>query len=142
MRKTMPETLRQPTWLRALAEAAKEQHLTLPPFTGHAMGGARTVTVAGGRFVTFKRRLIPAYQAAIDSIEWALWREQDNLPGRIAAFREPLDPQRANVANALSLIKGWLLDGWTPAEAKAAVGAHPQVQPVEDRPASGAEKRE
>jgi hypothetical protein len=142
MKKTMSNPLRQQSWLPALAEAAKEQNLALPSFTGHAMGGARTVSVAGGRFVTFKRRLVPEDQAAIDGIEWALWREQDDLPERIAAFREPLAPQRENVANTLSLIKGWLLDGWTPAEAKAAVGAHPHVQPVEDLPASGAEKRE
>jgi hypothetical protein len=134
MKKTMSKTLQQQSWLRALAEAARQQSLTLPPFTGHAMGGARTLSVADGRFVTFKRRLVPADQAEVDGIEWALWLEHDDLPERIAAFREPLEPKRENLANALSLLKGWLLDGWTPAEAKARVGTHPRVQSVEDLP--------
>jgi hypothetical protein len=132
---------RQQSWLRAIAGAAKEQNLTLPSFTGHAMGGARTESAVDGRFVTFKRRLVHQDQAQVDGIEWALWLGQDGLPERIAAFREPLEPKRENVANVLTLIKGWLLDRWAPAEAKAAVGMHPRVQIVEDLPAGGGQKR-
>jgi hypothetical protein len=134
MKKTMIKTPRQRSWLRSLAEAAKEQNVALPPFTGRAMAAARTPSVGGGRFVTFKRRLVPADQAGVDGIEWALWLDQDDLPERIAAFREPVDPKPGDVANALALIKGWLLDGWTPAETKAAAGRHPRAQPVDDAP--------
>jgi hypothetical protein len=141
MKKMKTKSPRRPSWLKAIAEAARQQNLPLPSFTGHAMGGARTVSVADGRFVTFKRRLVPEAQAAIDGIEWGLWREQDDLPERIAAFRESLEPNQEDVSKALSLIKGWLLDGWTLAEVNVAVGTHPRRQPVENLPASGSEQR-
>lgn len=124
----------QQSWLRAIAEAAKEQRVSLPAFTGHGMGSACSLSNAGRRFITFKRRLVPAAQTAVDGIEWALWLEQEGLPVRVAAFREPQEPNRENVKAALSLLKGWLVDGWTPEEAKAAVRAHPRAQPVDELP--------
>jgi len=117
---------------RSLAEAAKEQAISLPPFTGHGMGTARTLSVAGGRFVTFKHRLVQNEQAEVDGIEWTLWREQDGLPLPVAAFREPLSPNGKNVSVALALIKGWLVDGWSPDTTRQAVEAHPRKQMVED----------
>jgi hypothetical protein len=131
MRK-MTENPRQQSWLRAIAAAAKAEGVSLPSFTGHAMGGARSVSVEGGRFITFKRRLVPAAQAEVDGIEWTLWLEQDDLPTPIAAFREPAEPKPENVTTALSLLKGWLAEGWTPEEAKVAVGTHPRAQPVQE----------
>ena len=38
----MTKSPRAQSWLRALAEAAKVRGVSLPSFTGHAMGGART----------------------------------------------------------------------------------------------------
>ena len=118
------KTPRQQSWLRALAEAAKEQGVPLPSFTGHGMGSARSVKVGDGRFITFKRRLVPAAQAEVDGVEWTLWREQDDLPVPVAAFREPMEPKPESVTTALALLKGWLVDGWTPEEAQAAVRTH------------------
>ncbi len=89
------------------------------------MGTARSVTVAGGRFVTFKRRLIPADQAESDGVEWTLRLEADETPVPIAAFRQPLTPMHEEVAATLSFLKGWLLERWTPGEAKAKVDQHP-----------------
>src|SRR5262245_29423751 len=131
MKKTT-EKPRQRAWLSAIAEAAKEQGIPLPPFTGHGMGSARSAKVADGRFITFKRRLVPAAQAVGDGVEWTLWLEQDDLPTPIAAFRESLEPKPENVTDALSLLKGWLVEGWTLDEARLAVGQHPGAQVVEE----------
>ena len=142
MKKMMTKAPRQQSWLRALAEVAKEQDVPLPSFTGHAMGGARSASVGDGRFVTFKRRLVPVEQAKVDGVEWTLWLDQDDMPVPVAAFREPVEPKREQVATALVLLKGWLVDGWNSEEAKAAVGRHPRVQPVADLPLPSAERRE
>ena len=77
--------------------------------------------------------LAPVAQAEIDGVEWTLWRKQDDLPVPLAAFREPQQPKQENVTVALSLLEGWLVDGWTPDEAKAAVRKHPRAQIVEER---------
>lgn len=126
----MTEFFKQQSWLKAITRVAKEQAVILPSFTGHGMGSARTVSVANGRFVTFKRRLVSAVRAEVDGVEWTLWYEQDDLPMPVAAFREPLEPTEENVRTALSLFKGWLVDGWTSDEAKAAVRSHPKAQPI------------
>ena len=131
----MTERPQQRAWLSAIAEAAKEQGILLPPFTGHGMGSARSVKTRDGRFITFKRRLVPTAQAEIDGVEWTLWLEKEDLPRPIAAFREPLEPKQETVAGALSLLKGWLLDAWTPDEAKLAVAQHPRSHIVEEVPA-------
>jgi hypothetical protein len=122
--------------LNAIAEAAKEQGQPLPPFTVHGMGSARSTKTADGRFITFKRRLVPAAQAEIDGVEWTLWCEQDDLPVAVAAFRRPLLPRPDHVAVSLSLLKGWLLDRWTPAEAKIALQKHPRARALEEPLAS------
>ncbi len=139
----MSDTTRRPSWLRAIAEAAKAQGVVLPPFTGHAMGAARSTMVEDGRFITFKRRLVPAAQAEVDGIEWTLWQEQDGLPVPVASFREGLEPKEPNIANVLAILKGWLVDGWTPDEVKTAISKHPRVQPVQELPPPpNGEKRE
>jgi hypothetical protein len=140
--KKMTSNSRQQSWLSAIAEAAKEQAVALPSFTGHAMGSARTASIANGRFVTFKRRLLPAAQAEVDGIEWALWLDQNDLPVPVAAFREPLEAKRESVATVLSLLKGWLVDGWPLAEMKDAVSKHPRAQPVEELSPSSGERTE
>jgi hypothetical protein len=131
MRK-MVENPRQKGWLSAIAEAATEEGISLPQFNGLGMGSARSEEVAGGRYITFKRRLVPASQAEIDGIEWTLWQEHDDLPTPIAAFRDPTEPKQEYVKRTLSLLKGWLVDGWTRDEAKLAVGRHPGAQVVEE----------
>lgn len=76
---------------------------------------------SGGRVVTFKRRLVPESQAAVDGVEWTLWMDQDDVPGLVAAFRKPTVPTPEDVRECLVVIKGWLIDQWTPDEAKAAI---------------------
>jgi len=90
------------------------------------MGTARSEKVAGGRFVTFKRRLVPEDQAENDGVEWTLWLEEHEMPVPIAAFRQPVTPMREEIAVTLSFLQGWLLEGWTPDEAKAKVDQHPR----------------
>ncbi len=131
---------REQSWLRAFAEAAKVRGVSLPSFTGHAMGGAGTARVEGGKFITFKRRMVPADRAGVEGVEWTLWREQDDLPVAVAAFREPLEPTEDDVNRVLSIFKGWLVDDWAANEAKAVVSTHPRVQPVPAPPLVSNEK--
>jgi hypothetical protein len=136
----MIETSRQLTWLSAIANAAKLQRIELPSFDAYGMGALRSTTTASSRFVTLKRRIVSADQAEVDGVEWALWRVQDDLPVPVAAFREPLQPKQENVTAVLSLLKGWLIDGWTPDEAKAVVSKHPRAQAVREPPPPSNEK--
>ena len=122
----MGKAVEQKSWLKAVADAAKERGLDLPPFLSQGMGTARTANVTGGRFATFKRRLVPADQAANDGVEWTLWLEQGSSLAPIAAFRQPLTPGPDDVANTLCFLKGWLLDGWTREEAKSKIDAYPR----------------
>ena len=124
--KRMHKAVTQESWLKAIADAAREQHLALPPFTGGAMGTARSATVADGRFVIFRTRLVAANQAQSDGVEWTLWIEKDETPVPIAAFRQPLWPKREEVAATLFFLKGWLFDEWTQDDAKANVDRHPR----------------
>jgi hypothetical protein len=142
MKKTMNRNIGRQTWLSAVAQAAKSQALELPPVTTNGMGSARTPAGADGRFVTFKRRLVPMGQAEIDGVEWVLWREQDGLPMRVTAFREPLDPKPENFGLAMPLLKGWLVDRWTPEKAQAEVGKHLRAQTVDEPRDSGDQKRD
>ena len=136
MMRTLTDQSQQQTWLSALAEGAKLQQLELPPFDGYGMGALRSATTASGRFVTLKRRIGRAVQAEVDGVEWVLWHQPDDVPVLVAAFRDPLEPEQGSVAATLSLLKGWLLDQWTPDEAKGAVSKHPGAQPVKDPPPS------
>jgi hypothetical protein len=78
-----------------------------------------------------KRRPVDAAQAAIDGVEWALWLELDDRPVPIVAFREPLEPNSATVNSVFALLKGWLIDHWSAAEAKAVVQTHPRARRIE-----------
>jgi hypothetical protein len=124
----MTEPLPQPSWLSVIAETAKAQGIPFPSFTGHAMGSARSVKTAQDRYVTFRRRLVPASQAENDGVEWGLWYEQDDRPVLVAAFREALQPTQDNVAAVFPILKGWLVDEWAPETAQAAVGRHLTAQ--------------
>lgn len=132
----MSNNIRRQTWLSAVTEAAKVQALDFPSFIVNGMGGARTAPRAEGRFITFKRRLVPITQAEIDGVEWALWREQDGLPMRVAAFRESLEPKPENVGIVMKLMKGWLINHWSPEKAMSEVGNHPRAQTVDEPPTS------
>jgi hypothetical protein len=129
------------SWLSAIADAAKARALSLPPFAARGMGGARSAGVEGGRFITFKRRLVPMERAKVDGVEWTLWYEHDDLPVAVAAFREPSEPTPEDVSRALSIFKGWLIDQWTSDEASTAVSRHPRAQPVQTPPAVSGEKQ-
>jgi len=142
MVKTMTDRSQQQTWLCAIAEAAKRQHLELPPFDGYGMGALRSAMTASGRFVTLRRRIGRAARAEFDGVEWALWNQPDDLPVLVAAFRDQLEPEHESVAATLSLLKGWLVDQWTPEHAKGAVSKHPGAQTVKDPPPRSAERQE
>jgi hypothetical protein len=60
--------------------------------------------------------------------------QQEDLTVLVAVFREPLEPHPENVTATLALLKGWLVDEWTPAEAKLAVGKHPRAMAVKEPP--------
>ncbi len=137
-----PDRAQRRTWLSALAEAARLQQVNLPSFDGYGMGALRSATTASGRFVTLKRRLVPADKAEVEGVEWALWRQQDDRSVLVAAFREPLEPNQENVTTTLALLKGWLVDEWTPDEAKGAVGKHPRSQAIKEPPPPSTDKQE
>lgn len=126
----MTNTPHHPSWLKALAAAAAERGVPLPAFTAQGMGVVRSASVADGRFVTFKRRLVPEPEADTDGVEWTLWRESGGSFEPVAAFRESQHPRPESVAAVLSVLGGWLVEGWTAEDARAAVGTRPQAQPV------------
>jgi hypothetical protein len=129
-----------PTWLSAIAEAAKGERLPLPAFEAYGMGAMRSATTASGRFATLKRRLGPSVKAERDGVEWALWHQPDDLPVLVAAFRDPLEPDQESISATLALLKGWLVDEWTPDEAKRTVSKHPEAQVVKEPPPRFAER--
>jgi len=124
----MLKTPPQQSWLEAIEEAAKVQHLPLPPFTGRAIGERphpKALRTDGSS--RSSAAFVSQEQAQTDGIEWSLWYEQDEMPMRVAAFREPLKPTTERVTAALSLLKGWLVDRWAPDAARAAVDNHPRA---------------
>jgi len=142
MVRTMTDHSHQQTWLSAIVEAARRQQLEFPSFDGYGMGTMRSATTASGRFVTLKRRIRRAGRADVDGVEWALWNKPEDLPVLVAAFRDRLEPEDNSVAATLSLLKGWLLDQWTPDQAKVAVSKHPGAQPVKEPPSRSTERQE
>ena len=68
--------------------------------------------------------------------------QPDDVPVLVAAFRDQLEPEHESVAATLSLLKGWLVDQWTPEQAKEAVSKHPRAQPVKNPPPKSAERQE
>lgn len=131
---TMTDQPRHADWLAAIEEAATLQGIGLPYFTAVGMGGVRSATTESGRFVTLKRRAIPDAEAATAGVVWTLWNELGSSPAPVAAFRESVHTTPDKVEAVLSILKGWLIDGWTPEKAKSEVGKHPNVLPVRDRP--------
>ncbi|MFI5454173.1 MAG: ImmA/IrrE family metallo-endopeptidase [Isosphaerales bacterium] len=95
----------------------------------------RTETTASGRFVTIKRRFVSATEATNDGVEVALWWTNDDLPLPAVTFREPLHPNQEQIANVLSILKGWLLDEVTLDEVRSAVGKRANVRVQEIAPA-------
>jgi hypothetical protein len=95
------------------------------------MGSALCRSQSGGRFVSFKRRLVPAAEAVKDGVEWTLWREENEQPSLVSVFRVPLTPAPGQVDFILAALKGWLLDGWTPEQAKAIAATLPSAGSAE-----------
>ncbi len=120
----MTELVKKTSWLRALADAASEAQIPLPEFSDRGMGSAICRSADGGRFVSMKRRFVPANQATQAGVEWGLWCEQDDEPIPVAAFREPLSPTPERVAFMLSVLRGWLLEDWNVAQAENAAASH------------------
>lgn len=126
--KKMIDKTGEKSWLKALADTARAEGVPLPGFTGHAMGCARTV--GEGRFATFKRRLVTEDLAETEGVEFTLWLEKEDRPIAVSAFREPSKPTEETLAGVFSLLKGWLVDGWTPKEAREAGAGHPRARSV------------
>ncbi len=120
----MTDLLKKPSWLRALADAATEAQIPLPEFTNRGMGSAVCRSADGSRFVSVKRRFVPAHQAANDGVEWGLWCEQNDEPVPVVVFREPLSPTPERVTFMLSVLRGWLLDRWDIEQAENAAATH------------------
>src|SRR5438552_12450514 len=114
----------KPSWLRSINDAARLQQVPLPPFTQAGMGSALLRGANGGRFVSFKRRLVSASDAVNNGVEWTLWLEDDDSPSTVAAFREPLVPTPDRVAAILSILRGWLIDQWTVETAEQVAASH------------------
>jgi hypothetical protein len=89
-----------------------------------------------------KKRIAPAASGEADGTEWALWHQVEDRPVLVAAFRESLEPGPEGVAVTLSLLKGWLVDEWTPVEAKGAIGKHPGAQAIVEPPPRSPDKQE
>lgn len=120
----MTDLVTKPSWLRALADAANIVQIPLPAFSDRGMGSAVSRSADGGRFVSLKRRFVPANQAVRDGVEWGLWCEHNDEPCPVAIFREPLSPTPERVAFMLSVLQGWLLDRWSVAQAESAAATH------------------
>jgi hypothetical protein len=120
----MPDLAKNTSWLRAIADAANEAQIQLPEFMDRGMGSVICRSAAGGRFVSVKRRFVPASQAVKDGVEWGLWCEQDDESFPVAIFREPLGPTPERVAFMLAVLKGWLLDQWNVEQAESAAATH------------------
>ena len=114
----------KPSWLRTLADAANEAQIPLPAFSDRGMGNGVCRSADGGRFVSLKRRFVPANQAMRDGVEWGLWSEHNDEPVPVAIFREPLTPTPERVAFMLLVLRGWLLDRWNVAQAENAAATH------------------
>src|SRR5258708_2789865 len=99
----MIELPKKRSWLQAVVDAANDAQIQLPPFSARGMGNAICRSAGGGRFISMKRRFVPAIQAAKDGVEWGLWSEQDDEPFPVAAFREPVSPTPERVAFVLSM---------------------------------------
>jgi hypothetical protein len=124
----MTEESKQPNWLRAIKDAAKEQLIKLPQFIPQAMGVTHTLPMQNGRFVTVKYRLVPRTEALHDGIQWTLWQGENDLPDPELSFRQPLKPEQPAINLTLRVLKGWLLDDWTVEETKAAVSQSTSIQ--------------
>ena len=120
----MTDLSKKPSWLRAIADAANEAQIQLPEFKDRGMGSAICRSLDGDRFVSVKRRFVPASQAAKDGVEWGLWCEQEDESCPVAVFREPLSPTPERVAFMLSVLKGWLVDRWTVEQTESAAATH------------------
>ncbi len=126
MKKTMTETTR-PSWTASIADYARERQIPLPPFSRRGIGSVRTESTASGRFATIKWRLVTVAEAEKSGIEFTLWRAEDDLPIPVFSLREPVEPDRARVAQVASILKGWLIDEMSLEEAKTAVGVNAAV---------------
>jgi len=124
--KTTSNPLRTQTWLKALAEAASQQQFEFPAFGSFGMGALRSTTTSDHRFVTVKR-LLPNKKSEFDGVEWALWQQLDDQPLLVAVFRDAREPDELSLGLTLTLLKGWLADGWAVAETKQKVSEHPRV---------------
>ena len=123
-KKTMTEKPKQLSWLTAIDSAAKLQAIKLPVFTRQGMGVARSATLPNCRFVTLKRRLVPASEAIDDGMEWTLWRMEGEHSIPEITFRQPLQPEQDAVNFVLGVINAWLLKNWTIDETKDSINRH------------------
>ncbi|MGF1577946.1 MAG: hypothetical protein ACFCD0_01140 [Gemmataceae bacterium] len=108
-------------WLSEIAKAAATQGIPLPSFACSEVDHARTTNSDNNRAVTFQRRNDSVEVAEKEGIEWGLWTSKDDMPVPVATFHESIYPNDEAVSRVLAILKGWLVDDWTPDEATAAV---------------------
>jgi len=109
------------SWIAALNEAAAREQIALPPMMEQGMGRLSWRDQLSDRSVSFRRRFVPLSEAERNGVDWALWAEAEGKPLCVASFREALYPSDARAASILSLLKGWLVDMWAPAEAREVI---------------------
>jgi Zn-dependent peptidase ImmA (M78 family) len=130
----MTSSQQNPSWLRAIKDAANQQNIPLPPFTDAGMGSALCRGTSGERFISFKRRLVSVTDAVNAGVEWTLWLEENDQPTPIATFREPLTPDPDRVIATLSILRGWLVDQWTVKTAERTAAIHANARLVRIAP--------
>jgi hypothetical protein len=120
----MNDLVKKPSWLQAISDAASDAQIRLPQFSDRGMGSAICRSADGGRFVSVKRRFVPAHQATHDGVEWGLWCEHAGESVPVAVFREPVSPTPERASFMLSVLRGWLLERWDVAQAENAAATH------------------
>lgn len=113
------------SWLSALDETAKKQHLQMPRFNVNVGGmGAATSESINDRFVTLKHRVDVRLGPSSKRVQWSLWYGDRDRPGFAASFNTASEPTEAEVSLAFPLLRGWLFDKWSPEKTLAEARNH------------------
>ncbi|HEV7221132.1 MAG TPA: ImmA/IrrE family metallo-endopeptidase [Pirellulales bacterium] len=135
------DRLNRRSWIAAIDTLAAQEQIALPPMTDYGMGSLSWHDNLGDRLVSFKRRLVPLSEAERSGVEWSFWSSAENKPVCVASFRDAISPTDKRVAAVLSVLKGWLLDSWSPEQAKRVISQN-SVQQLETRPSIHADDKE
>ena len=104
--------LERSSWLAIVYETAADQGVRLPAATDNGMGNVTCRSANGRRFVSIKRRLVPAEEAELNGIEWTLWSDGKDISDPVVRFRESLHPTTERARFIVALMSGWLVENW------------------------------